>query len=381
MEQRRTSIAERPGLPGHVVDDGGSAWAVVDQHGIVTEWSEGSRQLLGYLPDEIVGTPAARLLAETLTSETLREIQALSRWSGRLRLRHRDGQPVEAGLLAHRQTMTDTGPDWFLVCSLAEAATPQDKPLMEWMLRQSPSCAMLVFDTHGRLRHANSCAENALGLTETEMRGLRFMEGDPHPAVARLERAVRLALESEEPQQVETYVKTPGESREHAWSSAVYPVRDEGGALCGVGMAAHDITEQYWARKRLQLLNDATVRISSSLDVARTAQELAEVAVPEFADFATVDLLPDPASGPVPGTARRGAVRLRRVAHQSVLPGTPEAVVPLGEVDSYAADTPTAECLATGRAVLRPKYDPSNTDWSLGQPRREAVIRALGMHS
>ncbi|WP_124445621.1 PAS domain-containing protein, partial [Streptomyces sp. NL15-2K] len=381
MEQRPTRSVEQPDLPGAAFDDGGSAWAVVDQQGIVTGWSEGARQVLGYLPDEIVGTPAARLLDEVPPSETLREIQALRRWSGRPRLRHRDGHLVEAGLLAHRRTMRDTGPDWLLICSLAGAATPQDKPLTEWVLKQSPSFGALVFDTRLRVRRANSSAESALGITEAEMRGLRFSEFDLHPAAALLERAVHQVLESEESQQVETYAQTPGESREHAWSSLAYPVRDEGGAVCGVALVTHDITEQYWARKRLQLLNDATVRISSSLDVARTAQELAEVAVPEFADFATVDLLPDPASGPVPGTARRGAVRLRRVAHQSVLPGTPEAVVPLGEVDSYAADTPTAECLATGRAVLHAKFDPSNTDWSVGHPRREAAVRAFGMHS
>ncbi|MEU3786026.1 SpoIIE family protein phosphatase [Streptomyces sp900129855] len=381
MEQRRTPIAERTGLPGDVVDDGGSAWAVVDRWGTVTGWSEGARKLLGYLPDEIVGTPAARLLDEQLPSEALRRIQAPWRWSGRLRLRHRDGHRVEAGVLTHRRTVTDTSPDWLVICSLAGAATPQDKPLMGWMLEQSPSWGTLVFDRRLRLRRANSYAENALGLTEAEMRGLRFSEFDQHPVAAQLERAVRRALQSDEPQHLETYAKTPGETREHAWSHVAYPVLDDGGAVCGVALATDDITEEYWARKRLQLLNDATARISSSLDVARTAHELAGVAVPEFADFAIVDLLPDSAPGPVPGSERPGAVRLRRVAHQSVFPGTPEAVVPLGEVDVYAADSPTAQCLATGRAVLHKKYDPSNADWSVGHPGREAAIRAFGMHS
>ncbi|GAA4013236.1 SpoIIE family protein phosphatase [Streptomyces plumbiresistens] len=379
MEQRRTPATDWPRPPSDVSDDDGVAWAVVDQHGIVTGWSEGARQLLGHPPDEIVGTLAARLLDESLPSTTLREIQDLRRWSGQARLRHRDGRRVEAGLIAHRRTKSGTGPDWLLVCSLAGAATPADQPLTHWMLEQSPCCAMLMFDTHLRLRRANSCAENALGLTEAEMRGLRFSECDLHPEVARVERAVHRALATDQPQHVDTYAQPPGESREHAWSNLAYPVRDEGGAVCGVGVATHDITEQYWARKRLQLLNDASARISSSLDVARTAQELAEVAVPEFADFATVDLLPD--SGPAPGTARPEAVRLRRVAHQSVLPGAPEAAVPLGEVSTYATDSPAAECLATGRTVLRAKFDLPNTDCSVGHTRRGASIRAFGMHS
>lgn len=45
------------------------------------------------------------------------------------------------------------------------------------------------------------------------------------------------------------------------------------------------------ARSRLQLLYDAGVRIGTTLDVVRTAEELSEVAVPRFADFVTVELL------------------------------------------------------------------------------------------
>ncbi|BFO18938.1 hypothetical protein SHKM778_53260 [Streptomyces sp. KM77-8] len=42
-------------------------------------------------------------------------------------------------------------------------------------------------------------------------------------------------------------------------------------------MTAHDFTEQYRARERLQLVNEASIRIGTTLDVTRTAQELAEV--------------------------------------------------------------------------------------------------------
>ncbi|MCL6732289.1 SpoIIE family protein phosphatase [Streptomyces neyagawaensis] len=379
MEHRRIPAAARLGQPGDVFDDGGAAWAVVDQQGIVTGWSEGARQLLGHRPDEVVGKPAVRLLDEDLPPETLREIKALRRWSGRVRLRHRNGHRVECGLIAHDRTKSDTGSDWLLVCPITGAITPEDKPLIEQSFQQSPCCALNLFDTHARLRRANAYAESALGLTEAEMRGLRVSEFDLDPEIARIERAVGQALETGEPQHLETYGQTPGESREHAWSMHAYPVRDESGAVRGVGVAGHDMTEQYWARKRLQLLNDASVLIGSTLDVARTAQELAEVAVPEFADFATVDLLVG--SGPRPGTAHPGAVRLRRVAHQSILPGIPEAVVPLGEVDAYAVDSPTAECLATGKAVLRAEFDASNADWSMGHPSREAAVRAFKMHS
>ena len=44
------------------------------------------------------------------------------------------------------------------------------------------------------------------------------------------------------------------------------------------------------ARRRMELLSEASARIGTTLDVRRTAQELAETAVPGLADFVTIDL-------------------------------------------------------------------------------------------
>ncbi|MEV7181719.1 hypothetical protein [Kitasatospora sp. NPDC093679] len=49
------------------------------------------------------------------------------------------------------------------------------------------------------------------------------------------------------------------------------------------------------ARRRLSLVADASMRVGTTLDVAATARELADVTVPEVADTAAVDL-PDPAA-------------------------------------------------------------------------------------
>ena len=111
-------------------------------------------------------------------------------------------------------------------------------------------------------------------------------------------------------------------------------------------LSAHDMTEQHLARQRLALLDEASNRIGSTLNLARTAQELADVAIPQLADFVTVDLLPaieggdDPRTGPPPSP-----VMLRRVAYQSVLDGCPEAVVQRGEVAAYPDTSAAAECL------------------------------------
>ncbi|MFF1747648.1 PAS domain-containing protein [Streptomyces mirabilis] len=67
-----------------------TATAAVDARGIVTEWSEGARQLLGYPPSEVVGQPAARLLADDAgaAAAALRDAAGRERWSGTVALRH-----------------------------------------------------------------------------------------------------------------------------------------------------------------------------------------------------------------------------------------------------------------------------------------------------
>ncbi|MFD0442463.1 PAS domain-containing protein [Streptomyces indonesiensis] len=50
---------------GDLLGEGATAKTTVDEHGIVTQWNEAARGLLGYRPAEIVGRPAAELLHDS----------------------------------------------------------------------------------------------------------------------------------------------------------------------------------------------------------------------------------------------------------------------------------------------------------------------------
>ena len=134
------------------------------------------------------------------------------------------------------------------------------------------------------------------------------------------------------------------------------------------GGARH--AEEHLARQRLLLLNEAGARIGTTLDVTRTAQELADVAVPRLADFVTVDLLdavrcaatsrrPARPTGPSPCAAP---------PQRSVLDGSPEAVVARGgESTRYPASSPLAQCLADGPGALYEASRPGHRP--VGRPR------------
>ncbi|PWI43956.1 histidine kinase [Streptomyces sp. ICBB 8177] len=102
------------------------------------------------------------------------------------------------------------------------------------------------------------------------------------------------------------------------------------------------------ARRRLELLYDAGVRIGSTLDVVRTTEELADLAVPRFADAVTVDLREAVLSGQEPQADPRPAMR-RVTARDAVAGHDPE---PVGGVVAHPPGTPQARALAEGHAVL-----------------------------
>jgi PAS domain S-box-containing protein len=255
---------------------------------------------------------------------------------------------------------------------------------VSWSFAQSPCCAQAIYDTRLRLRRANADMERATALTEEEMRGLRVSEIVDDGAGLRAERGMARVLRTGEPEYQENYLRAPGESREHAWSVFMSALRDHEGTVQGVCLSAHDMTEQFWARKRLQLIAEASRRIGSTLDVTRTAQELADVTVPALADFVSVDLLAaldDASEPPVPAVPAEGPLLLRRAAVRSVTPDAPESVVAAGAVGSYPAGSLHFESLRTGRPALHEVSDTGFTAWLARDPARAARVRAFGIHS
>ncbi|MEV5735997.1 SpoIIE family protein phosphatase [Streptomyces sp. NPDC052292] len=128
------------------------------------------------------------------------------------------------------------------------------------------------------------------------------------------------------------------------------------------------------ARERLNMLYDAGVGIGTSLDVARTAEELAELAVPRFADFVTVDLFDAVLKGeePKPGTA------LRRAAFSGVRKDAP--LYPMGERIRFVSTSPQARSLTTGQAVVEPVLREA-PGWHAQDLERTRQIMAYGIHS
>jgi PAS domain S-box-containing protein len=365
--------------PVNPFDDAATARAVVDASGTLREWNEGARLLLGHPSAEVVGRPAAGLLADghggTLPGP------GDDRWNGTLALRHRDGHTVTVWVLAHRRPAPDDGPDtWLAVAPLDRGPDHPDDPLVRAALTQSP-CATMIFDDRLRLRGVNDAMARLIGLPADRLRGLRPTDLGSRPRNAELEQRLRQVLDTGTGCDMHTHLQATGERRAHAWHARIAPLTDAGGRVRGVCVSAHDFTEQHLARERLHLVNEASVRIGTTLDVTRTAQELADVCVPTLADFVSVDLLDPQEHGDEPPAVPVPPVGLRRAAHGSVNPGAPEAVAQPGQLDVYPAGSPQAECLVAGRAIVAAVPSDDLERWRAWDPVRVGRVEEYGIHS
>ncbi|MFE9768645.1 SpoIIE family protein phosphatase [Streptomyces sp. NPDC005808] len=357
-----------------------TARAVIDLNGTVIRWSEGARRLLGYAPEEVEGKPAADLLATR--SRVQLPDPAEDRWSGTVELRHRDGHTLSVWLLAHHGPPGQGGDDWLVLTPLNHAdPDPQDDFLMTAALTQSP-CATAVYDDRLRLHGVNEAMAAVLGLPASRIRGLSTPEVGGNLDGEEIEQELRGVLESGQGRETQGYVRAGGEERAHAWLGLLAPLTDAEGRVRGVCLTAHDFSEHYMARERLQLVNEASVRIGSTLDVTRTAQELAEVCVPILADYVSIDLLDPPESGGDRESAPPSMpVALRRAAHQSIHPGSPELVVKPGQVDVYPEGSPQADSLMAGRTIVAADAASALAGWLGRDQIRSEVMKEYRIHA
>jgi serine phosphatase RsbU (regulator of sigma subunit) len=264
----------------------------------------------------------------------------------------------------------------------AEAGGEFERALVERAFRQA-SMSLSVFDIEQRYLRLNQVASEVMGVPEDTLRGQVFPYGVPEDVdyLGTL-RALREVATTGKPYHYESFTRAPSGIREHAWNLELWPIRDATGAVCAVGMAGFDSSEQHWARQRLAVLDEAAVSIGTTLDLGRTAQELAELVIPRFADFVSVDLLEgvlngeEPAAGPPEAT-----VVLRRMAHLSTVRGTPEAVIGLGAADTYPPFSPPARALRSGQAVLSGSGDPDFDRWMASVPARAERISGFTVTS
>ena len=275
-----------------------AALAVLDDRGTVIGWNRRAQELLGYPDTAVIGRAASEILVDPRDLPAVREAAANCRraggWSGMLTVRHRDGRLMELGLRADALSRDGRVREWVLA-GAREADVlewQRDRAVLDGLYRRCP-IGLVVHGPDLRLLRVNRAIERFSGVPAADFRGLPtgsfLLPDDARRAVERVRQVIDTGRPSVYSEQFVRLEQDPARERVAMVSS--FPMEDPSGRILGVAEMIEDITERHRAQRRLALLDQAGSRIGTTLEVAETARELAEVMVPHLADHASVDLL------------------------------------------------------------------------------------------
>ncbi|MEU9113730.1 SpoIIE family protein phosphatase [Streptomyces sp. NPDC048483] len=281
-----------------------AATVVLDAHNLVIGWSPAAERLLGYPAEEIVGRPLENLLVSQGAGTTGESPLAQMLGSVSRTARRRDGRllSVATSICPLADTGGGAGAEPARVLVAAELdglrAWESQQAMLHGLATQSP-VGLAIYDTDLRLTWFNATYGREVGLPLREFMGMQAEELYPRGEFVTegyprsTQSVMGQVLETGEPVVDLHFVgwlpTDPG--TDHVWSCSYYRLHDADGQVLGVCEDAFDITDRYQAQRRLNLLVDAGGRIGTTLDMAVTAREIAEVAVPKFAAQVTVDLV------------------------------------------------------------------------------------------
>ncbi|MEU9978405.1 SpoIIE family protein phosphatase [Streptomyces sp. NPDC051014] len=375
----------------HTHETSDSAIAMVDEQGTVLGWTQAAERLVGYPAGDVVGRSAALVVPSFAKAPTIsafvERCRARKGWSGTTAVRHRTGRLLTVSLRISMLSGRDETVRWLVsvtdVRTLSRETT--NGSVRESLLTRAP-IGIVVRDPQLRCTWVNDTMESHDGIPRDQRLGRRTAESLPAAKAEAFEAALRQTLRTGTPTVHEIRRRLPaGPRREHILTASLFCLQGADGEALGVCAISVDVTESRRAQERLAILSEAGTRLGGTLDVTRTSQELADLAVPLFADYAAVDLEHSVTTGEgaavhIGPTGERLPV-FRRAGLASIRRGAPESPWQVGEPVPVPPVAPFIDVLRTGSSHLEPVLDLTADTWTNRDPLRTRKIREHGMHS
>ncbi|WP_406704053.1 SpoIIE family protein phosphatase [Streptomyces albidoflavus] len=343
--------------------------ALVDRRGIVAGWSRAAGELVGRAADEVLGRSVLRLLAEEHRARLPERGEADLRCGG-------------AGSVRVRYWAEELrGSPFSLVMAVGadRAAGAEDAEAVFRALLSQDRLGFLLRDADLAVLRTNVLPGEFGGPPQPVGSVLSdVMEGKD---AEETERTLREVLETGRPLAAQEQHVRSTRPPYQEWSLSYSTIRteDAAGRPTGVAIFLTDATEHWRAGQRAELRHRASARVGNSLDIERTAQEIADTLVPDFADIAWVDLAHAVLTGEEPPKSVGGGdLLLRRVAVRSADGPWPEHLLQVGASVPPFPDRPMVREIQEGRTI---RMDRGAVEEILGNPARIRLAAPDGGHS
>ncbi|MFG2874240.1 SpoIIE family protein phosphatase [Streptomyces sp. NPDC048337] len=358
-----------PSEPGTLLEHVPVAVFGIDDAGLVRYWGPGAQELFGYGSAAVLSRPAALLFADTPSrsaSDTCAELVERARtqgyWRVRLTARDRDGGAFDCGFRVFPMTGSDGRP---VVLGLASRSEGLDRvktnlAFLDALFETCP-IGLVMLDQDLRFVHLNQALADMDGLPIEAHLGRHTDDVVLVADDGEYRRMLRAVAAGGEPVVGVLVGMRPRGRPDHdqVRSVSFFPLSQAVGSRPGVGGLMVDVTDREQAileatagRRRLALLDRASARIGTTLDVNLTAQELVDVSMPDFCDGAVVEVVEwmDPGEDFDPARP----LITRRIASGTILP--PPATELVSGVDTvrYPPGSVIHDMLRSGRPISAP---------------------------
>ncbi|MEU6666848.1 SpoIIE family protein phosphatase [Streptomyces sp. NPDC046727] len=374
----------------------GVAAVLLEADGRIDMWSPQAEKLFGYTGTEALGRYAAPLLLHPEHQDAaimlFAEVMETGRgWAGAFPIRHKDGSTRMVEFRNMR--LTDNIGDHYALGLATDRTTlrqvERGVALSTRLVTQAP-IGLAILDADLRYVVVNPALAAMHGVPEDDHVGRSFGEILPGADFRAAEAAMRRVLASGVPVVDQQVVgRTNADPRsDHAWAVSLYRLEDQHGNVLGVANMVVDVTDRYRAarkadraQQRLRLVASGSARIGTTLEVERTAQELADVVVPDLADMVAVDLL-DSILQAGHADIDDSPPLFRALAVKTAYPtAAAGAIVPPGRLTTYHADHPAAYCVRTRKPHLVTHLNSGDHDRIAADSEAARLLAEAGVHT
>jgi PAS domain S-box-containing protein len=375
----------------------------MDERGLVTYWNPSAESTFGIAREQAVGREVAELIVPERFREAHREglRRFLSEGAGPLLDRRIEMAALRAGGVEFPVEMTISaireGKAWAFTAFLQDITerreSERERERLVEELRHalagserrfeaivgSLSDPVTIRDRSDRIVYANRAALVHLGFDSLEelrstppaeiMAGYLVLAEDGTEVPMEAIPSVRLLRgESPEPLLIQTIERRTGRSRWNVLKAA--PLLDHTGRVESTILVIEDVTDQKRAERRAAFLAEAGRALSASLDYQATLRSVAELAVPQIADWCAVDLLDADGERIPVSVAHVDPAKLRLADElRTYEPARPDPESGLGRV------------FATGEPLLYPEVNDAMLGRAAADERHLELLRAVGFRS
>ncbi|MFE2578719.1 SpoIIE family protein phosphatase [Streptomyces sp. NPDC059378] len=289
----------------------GLAAAVLDDRGAVVGWTGTAQELTGFCADEVHGRPVQELVADLPLDPS-----RVTQWpaTGRVQLRHQCGNTID---ITFRTTPVNGSAEFLVLAApTPHVADHQHGAAFLRALSAQSQITVALHDTDLTTVQTNAtpdASDDGRPIRPGTRLGDVLCPEDAESIEAVLREVLATGVPVVHQSQRASWRHHP--VRRHALSLSAFRLEDARGRPTGVAALYIDNSDQVRARRHLDLAREVAERVGGSLDIVRTAQELADVLVPAFGDLASVDLARDVVDGDEPAERLGGGdLHLRNAA-------------------------------------------------------------------